>query len=134
MADPPADEKQVRKAVLEAYEKEFHERFFREHLARFGYSDISDFRKNGFNELGKDIYGEYAAALARFDLGLELLVYGFNPQGNRHIFEVANPGKIISHDLRGFAAIGSGAWMALAGLNRKPINAGLSETIWRFLD
>jgi hypothetical protein len=132
--DPAADEIQVKKAVQEAYEREFNERFFREHLARFGYSDISDFRKNGFNELGKDLYGQYAMQLAKFDLGLELLVYGFNPHGNRHVFEVANPGKIISHNLRGFAAIGSGAWMALAALNRKPITPGLPETIWRFLD
>jgi len=132
--DPKVTDVEVRKAVQEAYEKEFTERFFREHLARFGYSDISDFRKNGFNELGKDIYGDYAAALARFDLGLELLVYGFNQQGRQHLFEVANPGKIISHNLRGFSAIGSGAWMALAALNRRPLTPGLPETIWRFLD
>ena len=132
--DPLAEEKQVREAVLAAYEKEFNDRFFREHLARWGYSDISDFRRTGFNDLGKDIYGDYAAKLARFDLGLELLVYGFNQAGNRHIFEVANPGKILSHNLRGFTAIGSGAWMALAALNRRPLTPGLPETIWRFLD
>ena len=133
-SDTVANLPAVQKAVQEAYEKEFSERFFREHLARLGYSDISDFRKNGFNQLGKDLYGQYAAELAKFDLGLELLVYGFNSEGNRHVFEVANPGKIISHNLRGFAAIGSGAWMALAALNRKPITPGLPETIWRFLD
>jgi hypothetical protein len=66
----------VRVAVREAYEKEFNERFFREHLARFGYSDIGDFRRNGYQEMGKDLYSQYADALARFNLGLESVLSG----------------------------------------------------------
>src|SRR5262249_31922111 len=81
------DDKTVRKNVQAAYEKEFDERFFREHLARFRYKDIADFRQNGFTELGKDLYYEYARELGKFDLGLEILVYGFTESGGRHIFE-----------------------------------------------
>jgi hypothetical protein len=124
----------VRDAVQKAYENEFNERFFRQHLSRFGYSDISDFRRNGFGELGKDTYSEYARALASFDLGLELLVYGFAPSGYPRLFEVANPGSVVSHDLRGYATIGSGSLMALAALNRKPLIPDLADTIYRLLD
>jgi len=124
----------VIEAVQSEYEKEFNERFFREHLARFGFADIADFRRSGFNEMGKDLYGQYADALARFDLGLELLVYGFSPIGERYLFEVANPGKVISHNLSGYAAIGSGSLMAQAAINRKPIAPDLAETIYRLLD
>lgn len=135
-----ASAEMVREVIQRAYESEFHERFFREHLARFGYSDISDFRRNGFNELGKDLYGEYAIKLAKFDLGLELLVYGFDDIGLAYLYEVANPGIITSHNVREFAAIGSGAWMALAALNRKPITpsvivtSNIAEIVYRLLD
>jgi 20S proteasome alpha/beta subunit len=131
--DPNPEDDLIREAVQNAYEKEFNERFYREYLARWKYKDIVDFRQRGFGELGKDLYGEYADALARFDLGLELLVYGHDSRG-AHLFEVVNPGKIISHNLRGFAAIGSGSLMALAALNRKPLTASLSEVIYRLLD
>jgi Proteasome subunit len=136
---PPASADAVRHAIQSAYEKEFQERFFREHLARFGYSDISEFRRTGYEELGKDLYSEYAIKLAKFNLGLELLVYGFDDRGAGYLYEVANPGKVISHNLRGFAAIGSGAWMALAALNRRPLSQGITgnnvaETVYRLLD
>jgi 20S proteasome alpha/beta subunit len=124
----------VSKTVQAAYEKEFNERFFREHLARFGYADVTDFRRNGFQEMGKDLYSKYADALAKFDLGLELLVYGYNGKDRRFLFEVSNPGKIISHTMRGYAAIGSGSLMATAALARKSITPGLAETIYRILD
>ena len=103
-------------------------------MARFGYTDIADFRRNGLNEMGKELYSQYANDLARFDLGLELLVYGFSTKGGRHIFEVSNPGKISSHNLRGYAAIGSGSLMALAALTRRPMPPDLTNTIYRLLD
>jgi 20S proteasome alpha/beta subunit len=84
--------------------------------------------------MGKDLYHQYSMELAKFDLGLELLVYGFTRSGVPAIFEVANPGKIISHDRRGYAAVGSGSLMALAALNKKPLGPTLSDTIYRLYD
>jgi hypothetical protein len=127
------DPETVCKAVQAAYEKEFNERFFREHLARFGYADIAEFRRDGFSEMGKDLYSDYALKLAKFDLGLELLVYGAFEQ-TVHLFEVVNPGKISDHGLRGYAAIGSGSTMALAALTRQPRRVALHEIIFRVLD
>jgi 20S proteasome alpha/beta subunit len=124
----------VRDSATAAYENEFHDRFVREHLVRFRYKDVEDFRRNGFQELGSDLYGQYAHELARFDLGLELLIYGFDSGGGEHLYEIVNPGKAISHYLRGYAAIGSGSLMALAALNRKPLVPKLPETLYRLLD
>jgi 20S proteasome alpha/beta subunit len=127
-----ADE--VRELARSAYERVFEDRFFREHLARFGFANIAEFRRDGFNQMGKDLYHEYAYKLARFDLGLELLVYGFGEGGKPHIFEVLNPGKVIDHDIQQYAAIGSGCTMAYAALSRKKLIPGLEETIYRLLD
>jgi hypothetical protein len=124
----------VMDAARQAYEKEFNERFFRDKLARFGFADISEFRKFGYAEMGKDLYHQYSMDLAKFDLGLEILVYGFDEAGTRTVFEVANPGKIINHTMRRYAAIGSGTLMALAALNKKPLGPTLADTIYRVLD
>ena len=124
----------VMDAARRAYEKEFNERFFREKLARFGFADISEFRKFGYAEMGKDLYHQYSMDLAKFNLGLEILVYGFDNAGGRIVFEVANPGKIINHTMRGYAAIGSGTLMALAALNKKPLGPTLADTIYRVVD
>ncbi|WP_441234312.1 hypothetical protein [Bradyrhizobium sp. 930_D9_N1_4] len=124
----------VMDAARQAYEKEFSSRFFRDKLARFGFLDIAEFRRTGYEEMGKDLYHEYSMELARFDLGLELLIYGFDGHGRRSIFEVANPGKVINHSLRGYAAIGSGSLMALAALNKKPLGNSLADTIYRIFD
>ena len=106
--------------------------FFQEKLARFGFTDIAEFRRVGYAEMGKDLY--HAMDLAKFDLGLELLVYGFDVHGNPTIFEIANPGKIINHTMRKYAAIGSGSLMALGALNKKPLGPTLSDTIYRIID
>jgi hypothetical protein len=45
-----------------------------------------------------------------------LLVCGFDKTGIPHIFSVANPGLVSSHDLTGFHAIGVGATMAISRL------------------
>jgi hypothetical protein len=124
----------VMDAARQAYEKEFNERFFRDKLARFGFADISEFRKFGYAEMGKDLYHQYSMDIAKFDLGLEILVYGFDNVGSPVLFEVGNPGKIINHTMRRYAAIGSGTLMALAALNRKPLGPTLADTIYRVVD
>ena len=76
----------VMDAARQAYEKELVSVFFQEKLARFGFTDIAEFRRVGYAEMGKDLYHQYAMDLAKFDLGLELLVYGFDVHGNPTIF------------------------------------------------
>jgi 20S proteasome alpha/beta subunit len=124
----------VRTAAQAAYEKEFNYRFFTRHLARFGFEDVSEFKRDGFSQMGKEFHAEYSYKLATFDLGLELLVYGFDPHGNPHVFEVENPGQIKNHDFLHYAAIGTGSNMAYAALARKKLTPGLEETIYRVLD
>jgi len=43
----------VRRAAQAAYEQEFDYRFFTKHLARFGFEDIGEFRRDGYSQLGK---------------------------------------------------------------------------------
>jgi hypothetical protein len=124
----------VTKAAQTAYETEHANRFVRQHLAPLAFHSIEEWRKRAYQEMGPNLYGEYAMKLGKFDLGLELLGFGFDADGRSHIFEVENPGKSKSHNLRGYAAIGSGTMMALASLNRKPMNGDLNSRIYRVLD
>jgi hypothetical protein len=128
------DADHMRTVAETAYRQEFEKCFYDEHLARFGYKDVTEFRHDGLHDLGQGLYGDYAEKLARFDLGLELLIYGYDSTGKPHIFEVCNPGKIINHDLRCYAAIGSGSQVAFASLNRKNLLPDLEDTIYRLLD
>ena len=42
-------------------------------------------------------------------LGCELLIAGFDEKARAHVFSVMEPGRIISHELEDFGAIGIGA-------------------------
>jgi 20S proteasome alpha/beta subunit len=124
----------VQQTVVDAYQKEYDKRFFESNLAKFRYNDVADFRQNGLNELGKELFYKFTDELRRFKLGLELLVYGFGPDGVAHVFEVRDPGVARSYDRNLYAAIGSGADLAYAALTRKKLVPHLESVIYRVLD
>ena len=60
--------------------------------------------------------------LGQVDLGCQILVAGFDRDGDGHIFTVEHPGIARNHDLAGWAAIGSGAFSAVSTLLLHSVN------------
>jgi hypothetical protein len=124
----------VKKQVMEAYQELFDEEFSAGFLSRLRISNLTDFRKSGFSELGPEVHRDVYRELTKFDLGIQLICYGYDHIKIPHVFEVTNPGKTIDHDLLQCGVIGSGYWMATASLRRRPLSWELNPTIYRLLE
>jgi hypothetical protein len=61
------------------------------------------------------------------------IVYGHDPQGFCHLFEVSPLGQISDRLPLRYAVIGSGYWMATSALQLKPLNFLVGPTIYRLL-
>ena len=123
----------AQKVVCDAYKEMFDEEFTAKFLSRYGFKNIADFRALGLQQFGENQFTNICDAINRFDLGITLLVCGFDGREPR-IFEVSNPGSITDHSLLQYAVVGSGSYMALAALRRKSLNFNLEDTIYRLLD
>lgn len=82
---------------------------------------LADFRQSGYQAFGPQVFAELNSEIRDFSLGINLLVCGFDSIGFPHIFEITEPGEVIDHDLAGYAAMGSGAQMAMGVLSPRPI-------------
>ncbi len=129
-----ADMNTIKEEAAGAYQDVFDSEFTARFLGRYRIKDISDFRKNGFIELGKDVFGDLNNELMKFDLGIQLLCFGYDGVSVPHIVEIENPGRPVDHDILGYAVIGSGYWMASASLRRRPARRDLQSTIYRLLE
>ncbi len=79
------------------------------------------------------IVGGIDQALMGFDLGLQILLVGVDDHGS-HLYTVSNPGgQYDTHDVIGFAAIGSGSLHALQSMIgfRHATSQDLKETLFR---
>jgi len=128
------DLEQVQECVRNAYRSLFNERFSSDYLSRYCISDIEMFRTCGLEQFGNERFSHICDKIDSFDLGIDLLVYGFDSNGKAHIFQASNPGRVTSHDLLGYGAVGSGCWMATASLVRKMMPYNLDATAYRLLD
>jgi 20S proteasome alpha/beta subunit len=124
----------IQEHIAKTYRAEFERQFTAQHISPLGYSSVSDFRENGLAQLGADSFNFYLDRLREFDLGIQLLCFGFDPSGEPHIFTVANPGVITNHNLLRYAVIGSGDLMALAALRRKKLPYNNEALVYRLLD
>lgn len=70
------------------------------------------FLANGRQWLPEITFRELDSLLSGYDLGVELLICGFDRGGAGHIFTVNNPGIRERRDIPGFHAIGSGFYGA----------------------
>jgi hypothetical protein len=131
---PQYTEAQISEAVAKGYQDLFAKEFATRYLTKWGFNSVEEFRKDGFSQLGKDVFGDLSIELSRFDLGLQLICHGHDTKGNPRIFEVENPGRIHDCDLFGYAVIGSGYWMASASLRRKPLERSMDSLTYRLLD
>ena len=122
----------IQSTVSEVYKSMFSE-FSSGYLSRYGLSGISEFRSSGLSHFGEKFY-EICQAIDKYDLGMELLGYGFDPDGSPHIFDVLNPGIVTNHDLLGYSVIGSGSYMATASLRRRKIPYDRKSVAYRLLE
>lgn len=91
-------------------------------------------------ELGETLYERLWGEIGRIKLGCDLIVCGFDPDRESHIFIVSNPTEenpsfITDCDFPGFGAIGTGSYLAdstLYALGQNPTNS-LAVTIYNTL-
>jgi hypothetical protein len=119
----------------QVYSAALRSHFATKHLTQLGYSTVEDFRKNGLQELGKETYDELIAKLYRYDLGLELIIFGHSAE-KRHpvLFAIDNPGRYTDMTWQRYAVVGSGSPMALASLRHKPLPDKLEDLTYRVLE
>jgi hypothetical protein len=132
--EAPSSADIVKREVAGAYQDIFEAEFTARHLSRLRFRSIDEFRKNGLSELGPDVFGEIFHELSKFDLGIQLLCYGFSGNGYPNIFQIENPGRVTEENIFKYAVIGSGYWMASASLRRRPLTGDLADTIYRLLE
>jgi hypothetical protein len=124
----------VQSVISDVYKQKFDSEVTSRYLVRYGFRNVAEFRAVGLAQFGNEKFLEICEAIDKFDLGITLLGYGYDKKKTPHIFEVANPGIVTSHDLLGYAVIGSGYFMASASLRRKPLKPDLEAVIYRLLE
>ena len=124
----------VMQTVADAYSFIREQEFTNRHLRAIGYGSMQEFKIEGLSNLGRDQHQKYMDMLYQYDLGVELIVFGNDDKRRQNLFTVHNPGRVIERGVQGFAAIGSGAYLALGALYQKPIPFNLVGTIYRLLE
>jgi hypothetical protein len=107
--------------------------FFNSKLARYGYRGIEQFRCQGLEELG-DHFFELRRELEKMEAGVEFIVYGYDEDNGARLFEVKGDGEVIDRMAMRYAVVGSGYWMALAALRRKPLTIDFDSMVYRILE
>ena len=128
----------VRAAMCDAYAHVRQEHVSREFLSKYGITSIGQFRKEGPSTLGRKLFGSLARRIENESLAETIfLVYGYDPntKNTAHFFEVKNPGNAYTLDQFQYFAIGSGAAIAMASLNLKPVrHLNPAQLIYRVLE
>ena len=122
-----ADASHIIAAIESAYQTVRSNVIFNRYIRQYGYKSMDDFKeKPGFNA---EIISSLMREIDSFDLGVQLLVYGFDDKGHAHFLEVRNPGEAISRDDLDFWAIGSGFRMAMATLTSRSTQSDTLEAM-----
>jgi hypothetical protein len=106
----------VSNLVCSAYNKVRTDEIYRRYVQALGFASIAEFVEKG-STLNDSIVRRVMDQIEKFDLGVELLIYGFDENKAACIFEVLNPGRAVSRRSPGYWAVGSGFHMALSTLN-----------------
>jgi hypothetical protein len=113
----PKTLKGVADVIKGAYRNQRNRQIEDEILQPIGLS-MKSFLSDGKSQLSERAYEKIFDRIESYDLGIELLVEGYDSEQDRdpHIFTVTNPGKCNFYDKVGFWAIGSGQHQAIASL------------------
>jgi hypothetical protein len=116
------------------YSETLQREFVAEHLSRFNYKTIDQFRTEGRSDLG-DHFTDLLVELGRFDLGTSFLFFGHDKQTHAKLFSVEGPGRVVDLNALKYGVIGSGYHMANASLRwPPPLSFLLEDTIYRLLE
>jgi 20S proteasome alpha/beta subunit len=110
----------VAELIKRAYRNQRNRQIDDEILQPVGLS-MKSFLSDGKNQLSERAYEKIFNRIESYDLGIELLVEGYDLEKGKdghepHIFTVTNPGKCNFYDKLAFWAIGSGQHQAIASL------------------
>lgn len=103
---------EVQAQFLEAYRRQRAATAEARLLSPFGLS-LERFMKQGRTMFNERDHENLIQQIKNENLGAELLVSGFDPKKEPHIFNICDPGQATEYDKMGFWAIGSGAHSAL---------------------
>lgn len=101
----------VSQTFAEAYRYRLKQKVETEILLPMGFT-LERFMENGLRQLGPTAFSRTLFEVQGADLGLEVLVSGFDGE-HPHVFTVRSPGKFTYYSHIGFWAIGSGQTNAL---------------------
>jgi hypothetical protein len=131
-----ATERNVRRAMCDAYAAVLDEYIYRDVLRKFGFDSVAHF-KSEQSRLSRNFGRTIARRIDRIHLSnTEFLVYGFDSEyKGTHLFHVEHPGSARSLDHIGYYAIGSGCKMAMNSLQMRPF-IGLTDAglIYRLVE
>lgn len=117
-------------AVVDAYQSVRSDVVFQRYLQQYGYASMEDFRQNpGFTP---EVIGALMKEMDDFDLGVVLLLYGFDEKGEAHFVQIQNPGEQKDRDDLDWWAVGSGFSMAMSAMNRRsPADYSVEALVYR---
>jgi len=112
---------EVLRAEYQNYRKEFISRTFLEPRG-LDLTTYYSFQQ----KLSPILVQEIDNAFENFNIAVEMIVVGYNPDGGR-IYSITHPGLLISHDPLGYACIGTGAPHAIYYLMGSNYKKSLSK-------
>lgn len=87
------DFEMIMKIASDAYSDGLDNEVVARFLKPIGYKTRDDFRKEGHDNLGKDQHAKVMDEINKFNLGVELIVFGYNENESPRLFEVRHPGR-----------------------------------------
>jgi len=103
-------------------------------LQQYGFDSVSAFLDSGLKKFGKTEFARICQHIESHDLGIEIIIGGFDEYNRIQILGIQHPGEPLDYALQGHVAIGWGALLATGWLNMNyEPRAPLKECMLRVL-
>lgn len=106
-------------AVREAYQEAREHAIVGRHLKMFGWDSTAACRQECIASPGNSIAAGFINKIEAFDLDVDLIVFGFDPEDGATIVKVLNPGVSLQNAPLDYWAVGSGMHVAFGVLNSR---------------